>query len=52
MQFIDGGVTAPQGFTANGMLCGIKAGRTKNDTALIYSEKPCSAAGMFTQNRV
>ena len=52
MQFIDGGVTAPEGFTANGMLCGIKAGRTKNDTALIYSEKPCTAAGMFTQNRV
>lgn len=52
MQFIDGGVTAPVGFTANGMLCGIKAGRTKNDTALIYSEKPCAAAGVFTQNRV
>jgi len=52
MQFIDGGVTAPLGFTANGMLCGIKAGRTKNDTALIYSEKQCAAAGVFTQNRV
>ena len=52
MQFIDGGVTAPQGFTANGMLCGIKEGRTKNDTALIYSDCPCSAAGVFTQNRV
>ncbi|MBQ3801027.1 MAG: bifunctional glutamate N-acetyltransferase/amino-acid acetyltransferase ArgJ [Treponema sp.] len=52
MQFIDGGVTAPLGFTANGMLCGIKAGRTKNDVALVYSEKPCTAAAMFTQNRV
>lgn len=52
MQFIEGGVTAPQGFTANGMLCGIKAGRTKNDTALIYSDSPCTAAGMFTKNRV
>ncbi|MBQ1661704.1 MAG: bifunctional ornithine acetyltransferase/N-acetylglutamate synthase, partial [Treponema sp.] len=52
MQFIDGGVTAPQGFTASGMLCGIKKGRTKNDTALIFSEKPCDAAGVFTQNRV
>ncbi|MBP5156759.1 MAG: bifunctional ornithine acetyltransferase/N-acetylglutamate synthase, partial [Treponema sp.] len=52
MQFIDGGVTAPLGFTANGMLCGIKAGRTKNDVALVYSEKPCTAAGMFTRNRV
>jgi glutamate N-acetyltransferase/amino-acid N-acetyltransferase len=52
MQFIDGGVTAPLGFTANGMLCGIKAGRTKNDTALIFSEKLCTVAGVFTKNRV
>ncbi|MBQ3825397.1 MAG: bifunctional ornithine acetyltransferase/N-acetylglutamate synthase, partial [Spirochaetaceae bacterium] len=52
MQFIDGGVTAPTGFRANGMLCGIKAGRTKNDTALIFSEKPCAVAGVFTKNRV
>lgn len=52
MQFVDGGVTAPVGFTANGILCGIKNGRTKNDTALIFSEKVCNAAGVFTQNRV
>lgn len=52
MQFIEGGVTAPEGFTANGMLCGIKPGRTKNDTALIFSERPCATAGMFTRNRV
>lgn len=52
MHFIEGGVTAPAGFTANGILCGIKNGRTKNDTALIYSEKVCNAAGVFTQNRV
>ena len=30
MQFIDGGVTAPKGFTANGMLCKIKESSTKN----------------------
>ena len=52
MQFIEGGVTAPVGFTASGMLCHIKENRTKNDTALIFSEKLCNAAGMFTQNRV
>lgn len=52
MQFIDGGVTAPLGFTANGVLSGIKAGRTAPDTALIYSETPCTAAGVFTKNRV
>lgn len=52
MQFIDGGVTAPNGFLANGILCKIKESRTTNDTALIYSEKMCNAAGVFTQNRV
>lgn len=49
---IEGGVCAPLGFTANGVLAGIKAGRTKNDLALIYSEKPCNAAGVFTKNLV
>lgn len=52
IKFIDGGVTAANGFTANGILCHIKESRKTNDTALIYSEKPCNAAGVFTQNRV
>lgn len=52
IKFIEGGVTAARGFTANGILCRIKASRKTNDTALIYSEKPCAAAGVFTQNRV
>jgi glutamate N-acetyltransferase / amino-acid N-acetyltransferase len=51
-KFIDGGVTAPLGFTANGVLNGIKASRKTNDTALIFSDTPCTAAGVFTQNRV
>ncbi|WP_191014412.1 bifunctional glutamate N-acetyltransferase/amino-acid acetyltransferase ArgJ [Treponema zioleckii] len=50
--FIDGGVTAAEGFTANGILNHIKASRKFNDTALIYSERLCNAAGVFTQNRV
>lgn len=52
IKFIEGGVTAARGFTANGIPCRIKASRKTNDTALIYSEKPCAAAGVFTQNRV
>ncbi len=52
MQFIDGGVTAPLGFTANGIHCGLKASRTTNDTALVFSEVMCNAAGVFTTNRV
>ena len=55
MQFLTGdaecGVASPIGFTASGMLCGLRKGRTKNDTALVFSQRPCSAAGMFTQNR-
>ena len=52
MQFIDGGVCAPKGFLANGIHCGLKASRKTNDTALIYSEVMCNAAGVFTSNRV
>ena len=52
IKFIDGGITAAKGFTASGYNCGIKAGRTKNDTALVYSEKLCNACGVFTRNIV
>ncbi len=52
MEFIDGGVTAPQGFYANGIRSGIKASRTKEDTALVVSQIPCVAAGVFTKNLV
>lgn len=52
MMTINGGVTAPMGFTANGVLAGIKKGRTKPDLALIYSEVPCRAAAIYTTNLV
>ncbi|MBP5519777.1 MAG: bifunctional glutamate N-acetyltransferase/amino-acid acetyltransferase ArgJ [Treponema sp.] len=52
IKFIEGGVCAAQGFTANGILCHIKASRKTNDTALVVSKVPCNAAGVFTQNRV
>jgi len=51
MKIIKGGVTAPLGFKANGISCGIKKSG-KKDLALIYSVKPAVAAGMFTANRV
>ena len=44
------GITAAKGFRAAGLHCGIK--RTKKDLALVVSETPGSAAGVFTQNRV
>ncbi len=52
MNKITGGVTAPKGFLANGIHCGIRANKTKKDLALIYSPTPCSAAAMYTQNKV
>ena len=52
IKFIDGGVCAPKGFTANGIRVGIKESRKINDTALVFSEVPCNAAGVYTQNRV
>lgn len=50
--FVEGGVAAAEGFSASGVLNKIKANRTTYDTALIYSDSICNAAGVFTQNRV
>ncbi|SCG91879.1 bifunctional glutamate N-acetyltransferase/amino-acid acetyltransferase ArgJ [Laedolimicola ammoniilytica] len=48
---IKGGVTAAKGFEAAAAAAAIKyQGRT--DMALVYSEKPCHAAGTFTTNLV
>ena len=46
---IDGGVTAPKGFRAAGLHCGIKI-NGKPDLSLIVSDAPASAAGVFTTN--
>jgi glutamate N-acetyltransferase/amino-acid N-acetyltransferase len=47
---IDGGVTAPRGFTAGGLACGIRD--DSKDLAIIRSEQPGVVAGVFTTNRV
>jgi glutamate N-acetyltransferase/amino-acid N-acetyltransferase len=52
MKEISGGVCAPKGFLAGGIRCGIKPSSQKKDLALIYSEKPCNAAAMYTSNKV
>ncbi len=46
---IGGGITAPRGFRASGVHCGIKASGAP-DLALIVSDTPASAAGVFTIN--
>ena len=48
----NGSVTSAKGFLASGLNCGVKAGSTKKDVALIYSEAPCNCAGMYTNNKV
>ena len=50
MKVIEGGVTAPKGFSAMGIAAGIK--KDRKDMAMIYSEAKCHAAGTFTTNIV
>jgi glutamate N-acetyltransferase/amino-acid N-acetyltransferase len=45
---IPGGVTAPEGFLAAGVRCGIK--QQGPDLAIVCSEMECTAAGVFTTN--
>ena len=69
MKTITGGVTAPKGFKAGGVRCGVKKGRGgdgnqpvvssmkdylsgKKDLAMILSSQECSAAAVYTLNRV
>lgn len=51
MKIIDGGITAPQGFYAAGVACGLKK-NGQPDLALIASDRPANAAGVFTRNVV
>jgi len=49
---INGGVTAPAGFRASGMHCGLRKNKAKYDLACIASDVTCAAAGVFTTNKV
>lgn len=66
-KYIDGGVCAAKGFVANGIYCGItnkplaaaaanepleKTEKKKNDVGMIYCKKKCTAAAVYTQNKV
>lgn len=50
MEVVQEGVTAPIGFQAAGIHCGVK--KARKDLALVYSETPAVAAAMFTTNTV
>ncbi|MGD0339750.1 MAG: bifunctional glutamate N-acetyltransferase/amino-acid acetyltransferase ArgJ [Bacteroidota bacterium] len=47
---ISNGITAPRGFLAAGVQAEIK--RSKKDLAIIFSEVPAVAAGVFTLNKI
>lgn len=49
---ISKGVCAPKGFKANGIHCGIRKNKSKKDLSIIYSDVMCSAAAIYTQNKV
>ena len=57
---IDGSIVAPQGFLTAGLFCDVKRLDTgkgsnkgqKRDLAVIVSEVPATAAGMFTTNQI
>lgn len=53
LEIIPGGVTAVPGYLASGVYAGVKTSNlTKKDIALIYSQVPAVAAGVFTTNKV
>lgn len=52
-KFIEGGVTSPMGFTAQGVCASVKpSNTTKRDLALIYCDTLCNSAAVFTKNLV
>jgi glutamate N-acetyltransferase/amino-acid N-acetyltransferase len=51
-QLIEGGVTAPIGFKASGIYCGIRKNKNKRDLALILSETKAASAAVYTTNLV
>ena len=52
IEFIDGGICAPKGFQASGVHCGIRQNKTKKDLSLIVSDAMCTAAAVYTKNKV
>ena len=46
-----GTITSPQGFLAGAASCGIKSHK-ELDITILYSEKPCVAAGVFTTSAI
>lgn len=52
IKIIKGGITAPKGFLAAGISCGIKKLNRKKDLGLIYSQVPAISSTLFTKNKI
>lgn len=53
MKYINGGVCAPNGFKAGGLHMGVKThNKNKKDVAMIVSDSVCTAAAVYTKNKV
>lgn len=57
IKFTDGGVCAAKGFRANGIQCGLahsgaSVTKKKNDLAMIAADTECTAAAVYTTNKV
>jgi glutamate N-acetyltransferase/amino-acid N-acetyltransferase len=53
IEFVPGGsVTTPLGFTAGAVPVGVRTDWDKLDVTLLYSEKPCAAAAVYTSNNL
>lgn len=48
----EGGVCAAKGFKANGLNCGLNPDKNKNDLCIVVSDTQCSAAAVYTTNKV
>ncbi len=49
---VQGGICAAAGFKAAGVHCGIRPNKTKKDLMMVLSDVNCSAAAVYTQNKV
>jgi glutamate N-acetyltransferase/amino-acid N-acetyltransferase len=46
------GVTAPRGFLAGAVAAGLRTRSARDDLALLFSEAPCTVAGLFTSSAI
>ncbi len=51
IKVLEGGITSPKGFKASCTAAGIKY-KDRTDMAMVYSEAPCTSAGVYTTNIV